>query len=647
MGLINFGTLFKKEGPQGPSEVRMVRAAPADLSQTNPVTSILEPVARSELEPSVSELQPYVRYGLRFADGLIESTDSLMRVPFVACLNEKLGLAPHQFVTMAVVQVSHNNKTAVLLLSPTVTQSHIDGVTQLLEEKGWSLPANGPQAWACTPSITMSVSQGHLNDRTLSAVRSIQSDSGKSALWHSFVNIVQWAFDRGANDIDFAMDLGNVMSQVAFKIEGRYVRPTRWRLPTDTLLQMLGIAWQRSSGGGDANFQLKIEQQGQLEIDLANGVRVRLRWNGMAFDAGPVVTLRIHRLGGAAVITTLEGAGYLPWHLEVLTRILRSKGGLTTLAGTVGSGKSVTLAILMSMLPDHAKKISFEDPVEIDQPGVYQKTIARDLVQTGDMADAAFAAAVRTLFRSALDIFLLGEVRDVPTGRVARAVLESGHSTFTTTHAKSALGVFSKYMDPNVGIPVDTLGTPGNIRLNVYQALVPKTCPHCGLSPTEYVREFRLDGSELSDHQRYIERIEQLYRFDSEQMRLRNPHGCPHCRKPELEALNGFMSRTVVAEMVEPDEDMCELILAGRHVELMRYWRSLSDGRYDSANLAGKTAMEVGMYQASMGVLDPREVEANFDSFATIEHRRNTKSHAVVPLTVHKSQIAGSLSCAN
>ena len=135
----------------------------------------------------------------------------------------------------------------VLLLSPTITQDQITGLKEILLKQGWHLPEQGPQAWRCAPSIVMSISQGHLNDRQLSSARTIKSDSGKSALWHSFVDVVQWAYERDANDIDYAVDLRNTMSQIAFKIEGRYLRPDRWRLPTDTMLQMLGIAWQRSS----------------------------------------------------------------------------------------------------------------------------------------------------------------------------------------------------------------------------------------------------------------------------------------------------------------------------------------------------------------------------------------------------------------
>lgn len=557
----------------------------------------------------------------------IESTDDLARVRFTGCLNTELGISPQLFATIAVIRTSDSSREVALLLSTSATQDIVTEVMRLLAENEWFLLRTGWQAWGCNASLIMSVCQGHLDDKVFNVIRRTGSDE-KSALWQAFVNIAQYGYDHGANDIDYTLVTNSPMSQVAFKIEGRYLRLEKWRLPTDTVFQMLGAAWQKIVGGNDATFQPKIEQQGQVFLELANRVKVRLRWNGMALDSGCVVTLRIHKLGMSSDLLTLEECGYLPWNITAFKRAVETRGGLTTLAGTVGSGKTSTLAILMGMFPSDLKKISFEDPVEIDQLGTYQKSIIRDLIQTGSNGDAAFAAAVRSLFRSALDVFLLGEVRDVETGKVVRAVFESGHTTLTTTHTNSATAIFNKYMSPQVGIPLDVLGTPGNIRLNVYQALVSKTCVYCARSPADYASEQKLVGKKLSEFHHYVGQIEDLFGFAGSQLRFRNPYGCQKCRKPDLPQLNGLHGRTVVAEMLEPDDTMLELLLDGKKVEIQRYWQSLSDGKIESDDLAGKTALEVAMLKASRGILDPREVEAQFESFAGIAHRRATTSRS-------------------
>ncbi|PUE27894.1 hypothetical protein B9Z39_09125 [Limnohabitans sp. JirII-29] len=578
----------------------------------------------------------------RFAKQVVERVEDMAHVPFEACLNAKLSLSSHLYVSVAIIQASKVNKKAVLLVAPSVSLEEINSFVEILSEHDWSLPDEGIGVWRAAPSILIAVNQGHMGNQQNAGVQ--QGESSKSALWQSFVDVTQWAFDQGANDIDFAVHSYESMSQVAFKIDGRYLQPERWRLPTDTMLQMLGIAWQRGDGGSDATFQQRIEQQCQLEIDLANNVHVRLRWSGMATDKGPVITLRLQKLGASAMVRTLEGAGYLPWHMDVFHRVLQTKGGLTTLAGTVGSGKSVTTAILMCMLPSHIKKVTFEDPVELDMPGVYQKTIIRDLVQTGEGSNSSFAAGVRALFRSALDVFMLGEIRDPEGARVARAVLESGHSVFTTTHAPSALGIFSKFISPQVGIPVDVLATPGNVRLNVYQTLLAKNCPHCALSPNDYVLDFKLDSLTLSGHQQYMERFERLYQFDRNKLRLRNPNGCMHCVNKDLPALTGFSGRTIACEMVEPDDNMCELLLAGNHVQLFRYWRELSNNQFDSPDFTGKTAMESAIYKASCGEVDPREIERQFESFAAIEHKRAVAQRPRVSVVQPQTQVPAGLS---
>ncbi|WP_310643185.1 ATPase, T2SS/T4P/T4SS family [Limnohabitans sp.] len=563
--------------------------------------------------------------GYRFSSEFIERSDDLTSVPFVECINAKLSLSPHLFVSVAIVQAAKAGKTAVLLVAPTVTTDDLTEYEEILTKQGWSLPSEGYQVWRAAPSIIIAVSQGHLGHHQISAVQSINRDSGKSALWQSFVDVAQWAFDQGANDIDYAVNIHDSMSQICFKIDGRYLKPQRWRLPTDTMLQMLGIAWQRGDGGSDATFQQRIEQQCRIEVDLANDVRVRLRWSGMAIDSGPVVTMRLQKLGASSVVKTLEGAGYLPWHLEVYNRVIATRGGMITMAGTVGSGKSVSLAILMGLLPTHIKKVSMEDPVEIDMPDVYQKTISRDLLKTGDGDDAAFSSGTRALFRSAFDTFLLGEIRDRETARVARAVLESGHSLYTTTHAPGVLGIFSRYVSPQIGIPLDVLATPGNVRLNVYQALLPRNCPHCAKSPDDYVSAFNLRGAALTDHQNYLDRFERLYGFDRNLLRLRDSNGCDQCVKPELSELNGFAGRTVAAEMLEPDEAMCDLLLSGNQVGLHRYWRELSNQKFADPDFTGKSAMDVAIYKASLGQVDPREIELQFESFASVEHKRVTR----------------------
>ena len=577
--------------------------------------------------------------GVVFAAEELTSVDALSAVLFAKVINDDVHIGPHMYSRLAVAKLAENSKECVLFVDRVKAMpDEISAVGDLLKNSNYTIR----RGHFASSSLIISLSQGHLTGKLLKEVRDIARDPAKNAIFTSFQDIIAWAYDNKADDIDFVLDRDAPSSQVAFKIGGRYIRPQRHLINTDTMMHMLGIAWQRSGGGSSATFDPRIEQQAQITMDLpkvegtrTNGAKIRLRWSGMSNDKGTVVTMRLQRLGQSALVRSLDGAGYLDSHLKVFKRVTNSEGGMVCFSGVVGSGKSTSLAQVLNTLPHHVKIQSIEDPVELEIPMAYQKTVSRDLLSTGQ--DKAFLSAARAVYRSALDVLYLGEVRDTETGGIARQVAESGHTVYTTTHARSALGIVDRFVSPQIGIPRDVLGAPDILKLLVYQALLPVTCRHCCMSPSEYASrlESQIESKfnnpvamdklrkELKDHHIYWERISRIYGIDSNKFRMRDPDGCEHCIKPGLPELNGLNGRTIVCEMVEPDEEMARLILEGNSLALHQYWRSLSDGRFDSDNMTGKTAMECAIYKAALGEIDPREIEARFMSFETVEAKKN------------------------
>jgi general secretion pathway protein E len=564
-----------------------------------------------------------VMYGpLLCSRDVIQTEEALVNVAFIRVINTEVQVAPWLFSKVAVVRVNENLKECSIFIDKEGASHDIvaELVLQLV-----NLQYKVLRGHFASSKLIMSLSQGHIDGSMLKTRREISRDPARSALFQEFQKIIAWAYDNKADDVDWALNVVEQYSQVCFKIGGRYIKPAQHRIKSETMSHMLGIAWQLTGGGSSAQFDAKIEQQAQITLELPaekhrpDGARIRLRWSGMAIDKGTVVTMRLQRLGTSALVKSLESAGYLRTHMDIFNRVIRSEGGLVCFAGVVGSGKSTSLAQLLNKLPDYVKIQSIEDPVELEIKNAYQKTVARELMATGP--DQAFLSAARAIYRSALDVLYLGEVRDTETGGIARQVVESGHTVFTTTHARSGLGVIERLTSPQIGVPRDVLGAPGIIKLLVFQALLPVNCPHCSVTPTQSIKSFGLTGEALIRHEEYWARVERLYKVPRDRYRLHDPRGCPHCRKEGLPELNGLNGRTVVCEMVEPDDDMEEMILEGHSNTLNRYWRSLSNGIYDSEDMTGKTAMECAIYKATLGLIDPREIEDRFTAFETIENK--------------------------
>ncbi len=412
--------------------------------------------------------------GVRFSRTPIAMADDLAKILFDKVINEEVKLAPHLYASIAVAKVRATDKVVLLFVDKEkAKREEVEAVVNQLAKRNYHLVDTHIQGYFASSGLVLALSQGDITQSSLQFERDVSRDPTKNALMSAFTDVVSWAYANKADDIDFAVDREAAKSQICFKIGGRYIRPERFLLPTDTVIAMLGIAWQKSGGGASPQFDMKVEQQALVKINLPrspaipDGARVRLRWSGMAIDKGVVVTTRIQRLGESAAIRSLDEAGYLKSQMDIIRRVINSEGGMVVLAGVVGSGKSTSLVQMINMLPTDIKIQSFEDPVELELKNAYQKTITRDLAQAGD--DKSFLSATRALYRSALDALYLGEIRDRETGLVARQVVESGHSVYTTTHARSSLGIAERFASPAIAINREVLATPGILKLLVYQ----------------------------------------------------------------------------------------------------------------------------------------------------------------------------------
>jgi twitching motility protein PilT len=132
----------------------------------------------------------------------------------------------------------------------------------------------------------------------------------------------------------------------------------------------------------------------------------------------------------------------LPPQLKMLTQY---HNGLVLVTGSVGSGKSTTLASLVQEInmsrSDHI--ITLEDPIEyiIHSGGCH---VTQREVHTHT---ASFAAALRGALREDPDVIMVGEMRDLETISLAITASETGHLVLGTLHTGNAARTLDRVLD--------------------------------------------------------------------------------------------------------------------------------------------------------------------------------------------------------
>jgi twitching motility protein PilT len=140
-------------------------------------------------------------------------------------------------------------------------------------------------------------------------------------------------------------------------------------------------------------------------------------------------------------VRTMDELG-LPEHLKLLTRY---QNGLILVTGSVGSGKSTTLAALVEQVNMERREhiITLEDPIEyvLEPKGCH---ITQREVHTHTRS---FAAALRGALREDPDVIMVGEMRDLETISLAITAAETGHLVLGTLHTGNASRTLDRLLD--------------------------------------------------------------------------------------------------------------------------------------------------------------------------------------------------------
>jgi twitching motility protein PilT len=129
----------------------------------------------------------------------------------------------------------------------------------------------------------------------------------------------------------------------------------------------------------------------------------------------------------------------------VLKSLLSLSHGLILVTGPAGSGKSTSIAGMLSYINQYraCHIITIEDPIEF----VYEnkRSVFNQLQVGRDTLD--FASALRSSLRQDPNVINIGELRDLETMRLALTAAETGHLVLGTLHASTAPMAVGRFVD--------------------------------------------------------------------------------------------------------------------------------------------------------------------------------------------------------
>jgi general secretion pathway protein E len=317
----------------------------------------------------------------------------------------------------------------------------------------------------------------------------------------------------------------------------------------------LNIAERRLPQDGAARLRA-----GRADIDI----RVAI----MPTQHGESAVIRI--LPKDRGLLVVEKLGFSSPDETTLRRLLKLPHGMIVVTGPTGSGKTTTLATVLSILNEPIRKIlTIEDPVEYEIPGINQSQVKPAIGLT-------FAAALRSFVRQDPDVIMVGEIRDTETAHVAVHAALTGHLVLTTLHTETAAAAVPRLLD----LGVEGYLLRSVLRAVIAQRLVRQLCERCKSSRV-------LQDDDLAEDPRLI-----TFGFRCGDV-IHEPSGCERCGG------TGYRGRLGVFEVLELSSGLRELI------------GEKTDGlKIDEMAIRGgmTTMLDDGIAKCRVGLTSPAEI---------------------------------------
>jgi type IV pilus assembly protein PilB len=369
--------------------------------------------------------------------------------------------------------------------------------------------------------------QFKLIEQKVDDIADLEQAAGDSPVIKLVNYCIYTAVKEAASDVH--IEPGDNLLRVRFRIDGRLVEKLR---PPPQM--HAAVASRIKIMAGLDISERRLPQDGGIHV-MMDKRPIDLRVSTVPGRHGEKVVIRIIDNEKASVNLEKLGFGYDT--LKAWRKLITMPNGILLVTGPTGSGKSTTLyAALQELNRDDVNICTVEDPVEYVMSGVNQ-------FQVNEKAGFTFDRALRSLLRQDPDILMIGEIRDVDTGRLATQAALTGHLVLSTLHTNDAPSAFTRLY--NLGIEPYLVGaTVGGI---LAQRLVRKLCQACKEPYAAGVNEKR-------QIEKHAGPVETLYKAK----------GCPKCRNL------GYTGRIGIYELLLPDDAMIEKVSQGATLNELR-----------------------------------------------------------------------------
>ncbi len=363
----------------------------------------------------------------------------------------------------------------------------------------------------------------------------------KSPVAEIVSSIFAYAARNRASDIHIEPAEGK--TRVRFRIDG--VLQERLSLPQEihpSVVSRVKIL---------ANLKIdekRIPQDGRIKIEVG-GREIDLRVATMPTAIGEKVAIRL--LEETAEIPSLTELGMRGVSLKRIQDSMHRPNGIVLVTGPTGSGKTLTLASVLSKInTPRVNIVTIEDPVEVRIPGVNQ-------TQINPAAGLTFATGLRAFLRQDPNIIMVGEVRDNETAELAVHAALTGHMVFSTLHTNSASGALPRLID----MKIEPFLLTSTVIAVAAQRLVRKVCSTCKVeyeAPEEVAKQMKEVLGTLYEKTPKTEKKGKLVLFKGDPEKSGKGKECKECGG------SGYSGRTGIFEVLMMSDTIAKLVLERR-----------------------------------------------------------------------------------